>query len=79
MRPALSSGAKATTLLALSAIKAGLEAWLAAANAGIEFDWLKTGYSLLLTFLFAVAMHFGLWRGTGVQQAALRAGSGPVR
>lgn len=79
MRPAWSSGAKAVTLLGLSAVKALLEAWLAAVNAGIAFDWVKIGYSLLLTFLVAVAMHFGLWRGTGVQQAALRVGSGGVR
>lgn len=79
MRPAWSTGAKAVTLLAMSALKAGLEAWLAALNSGVEFDAIKTGYSLLLTFGLATAMHFGLWRNTGVQQAALRAGSGPVR
>lgn len=75
MRPAWSSGAKAVTLLALSAIKAGLEAWLAAANSGVEFDVTKTGYSLLLTFGLAVLMHFGLWKGTSVQQAAINAGA----
>lgn len=76
MRPNWSSGAKAVTLLALSTAKAGLEAWLAAENSGAALNVTSVVYSLLLTFGLAVAMHFGLWKGTGVQRAALNAGSG---
>lgn len=79
MRPAWSPGAKAVTLLALSAVKAALEAWVAANSSGVAFNLTATAYSVLVTFGIAVVMHFGLWRGTGVQQAALNVGAPPSR
>jgi hypothetical protein len=74
MRQSWGTGAKGTTLLALAAVKVFLEAVIAFMNAGISFNPLVIFYGVALNFLVAVAIHFGLLRGTNIQQAAMRVG-----
>lgn len=62
---AASGAVKAVTLLALSAVSAFLSAWLVALNTAAAFDWSQTLFSVLVTFIVAVAMHFGLWKPAG--------------
>jgi hypothetical protein len=62
---AASGAAKALTLLALSAVSSFLSAWLVALNTGYAFDWSQTAFGVLVTFIVAVATHFGLWKPVG--------------
>ena len=77
MRASWTAFRKGLVLLAFSAIKAVLEAWLAATDAHTHFNWVTTLYSVLVQFVLAVVAYVGLLKQTSVQQAALR--GGPVK
>jgi hypothetical protein len=62
---AASGAAKAITLLALAAVSSFLSAWLVALNGGAPFDFAQAAYGVLITFVVAVATHFGLWKPAG--------------
>ncbi len=70
MKKKWDAGRKGLVLLALAAVKALIEAWL---QAGDAFAF-ATFYAVLVNFLIAVAMHFGLLRGTWLQREAIKAG-----
>lgn len=74
MKRSWSTGTKGVILLALAAVKVIVEAWLMAINKGVAFDFVPIVYTTVLNFVIAVAVYFGLWRGTQVQQSALRSG-----
>ena len=74
MRASWGATGKGLALLAVAAVKAFLEAWVAANDAGATFNWATTGYAILVNFGIAVIVYFGLLRNTGVQQAALHGG-----
>ncbi len=77
-----SGGAKAVTLLVLAAVSSFLSEWLVALNGGGSFDFAQAGYGVLMTFVVAVATHFGLWKPadlTGSNGAAARVGVGSSR
>jgi hypothetical protein len=63
-------GARAVLLLFLSGAAAVLNSWLATPNG---FDWGQAIWGAVTTFIIGVATHFGLWRPTGVSDAAKRA------
>jgi hypothetical protein len=68
---------KALVLLALAAVTSFLTEWLAAVNAGDPFDFSQAAFGVLVTFLVAVATHFGLWKPihvTGSDGAASKVG-----
>jgi hypothetical protein len=67
---AASGGAKAITLLALSAVTSFLSAWLVALNTAADFDWSQAAFGVLVTFIVAVASHFGFWKPVGASGAA---------
>jgi len=72
-----SGGAKAVTLLVLAAVSSFLTEWLVALNGGDAFDPVQAGYGVLMTFVVAVATHFGLWKPadvTGASGSASRLG-----
>lgn len=73
-RKSTSPAVQAVLLLAFAAVKTVLTAWLQAENTAAEFVWIPVVYSTLVSFGIAVALHFGLWRPTGVADAALRSG-----
>lgn len=75
IRQSWGTGAKGTVLLGLSALKVFLEAVIANINAGVSFNVWVLLYGVALNFIVAVAIHFGLLRGTAVQQAAIRSGN----
>jgi len=56
-----SPGVKAVALLVLSAITSFLSEWLTALNTSLAFDASQAGFGVLLTFVAAVAAHFGFW------------------
>lgn len=74
MKRTWSTGAKGTILLAVSAIKSIIVAWLAAVNTAADFEWIPILYTTVVTFVIAVAVHFGFWKGTSVQQSAINSG-----
>jgi hypothetical protein len=65
---------KGLILLALAAVKAFVEAWIAADQAHVMFNWVTTLYSVGVQFGLAVIAYFGILRGTAVQQAAINSG-----
>ena len=69
-RRSTSAGVKAVLLLALAAVKTVLEAWLQAANTSVDFVWIPVAYTTAINFLIAVALHFGLFKPTGMAGAA---------
>lgn len=71
-RQSTSAGTKAVLLLALAAAKTVLEAWLQATNTAVTFEWIPVVYTTLINFGIAVAVHFGLFKPTGVAGAAQR-------
>jgi hypothetical protein len=77
MRSSWSTGQKGLVLLALAAVKAIAEAALVASVENLPFNLVSTLYSVAIMFGIAVVSHFGIWRGTDVQQAAIA--SGPVK
>lgn len=69
-------GTKAVTLAALAAATGLLTELGAAVSAGVVYN-LGNGLVIALTaFLVATAMHFGLWKPTGVSNAAQKAITG---
>jgi hypothetical protein len=74
MRQSWSAGPKGLVLLALAAVKAFLEAWLAAVDTGISINLVELGYAVVVNFGIAVGAYFGLLRGTGAQRAAISGG-----
>lgn len=75
MRQSWGTGLKGTTLLFLAAVKVFLEAVIANINSGVSFNVWVILYGVALNFLVAVAVHFGLLRGTALQQAAINSGN----
>ncbi|MFG1846785.1 hypothetical protein [Micromonospora carbonacea] len=73
-RRSTSPGVKAVLLLTLSAVNSILSAWLQAENTSAVFEWIPVVYSTLINFGIAVAVHFGLFKPTGVSDAAQEAG-----
>ncbi len=74
MRTTWSPFARGLVLLAVAAVKVFLEAFLVAADAGVDFNFVTAAYTVVVQFTMAVVVHFGLLRGTDLQQAALRGG-----
>ena len=74
MRARWSAMAKGMVLLAVAAVKAFLEAWIASNDAHTHFNAGAAAYSTVVMFALGVLSYFGLWRGTTVQQAALAGG-----
>lgn len=74
MKQSWSTAVKGFVLLVLSAVKAYLEAWVAADSAGLAFNHVTTLYAVALNFGIAVVSYFGIWRGTAIQQSAIRSG-----
>ncbi|MFI7547196.1 hypothetical protein [Actinoplanes sp. NPDC049599] len=68
-----SAGAKALLLLFAAAVKSLLEAWLQAANSGVDFALVPVAITVAVNFGIAAAVHFGLWKPAGVSDAAQRA------
>ena len=66
---------RAVLLLLLSAVSAFATEFLASMNNGVAFDVGATLLSVLGTFLIGVGMHFGLWKPSGMSDAAKRVGS----
>ena len=62
-----SSGVKALLLVLLSLVNGVLSEALAA---GDGFDWRKAITQAVVAFVIAVAVHFGVWKPTGVAGAA---------
>jgi peptidoglycan/LPS O-acetylase OafA/YrhL len=60
---------RAILLLVLNAISAALNSWLIA-PAG--FDWSQAIFNTIVQFVIGVAMLYGLWKPTGVSDAAKR-------
>lgn len=71
-RQSTAAGVKAVLLLGLAAVKTVLEAWLQAVNTDVVFDWVPVVYSVLINFGIAVAVHYGLFKPSGVSAAAQR-------
>jgi hypothetical protein len=78
----VASGAvKAVVLLLLSAVSSFLSEWLVALNSAATFDFSQAAYGVLLTFVVAVAGHFGFWKPadvTGSEGSVQRSVSGGV-
>lgn len=74
MKQSRPAGTKGTILLLLAAVKVIIEAWLMSNNTGVAFEFVPIVYTTIVNFLIAVAMHFGLWRGTAIQRAAITSG-----
>lgn len=70
---------KGLVLLAVAAVKAFLEAWIAANDAHHAFNAGTAAYSAVIMFALGVVSYFGLWRNTGVQRAALAGGIVPSK
>lgn len=72
-----SAARKAILLLALSVITSLLTEILNAVMSGQSYD-LGTGLmAALTTFIIGVSMHYGLWKPTGVSEAAKEVGGPP--
>lgn len=83
-RSSTSSALKGVLLLGVAAVKVVVEAWLQAENTGVDFEFVPVVVSVLINFVIAVAVHYGLWKPTGVTAAAQRTlvtdpASGPRR
>ncbi|MER7334638.1 MULTISPECIES: hypothetical protein [unclassified Micromonospora] len=74
MRQSWSAGPKGLVLLALAALKAFLEAWLGATEAGVAFNVVEVGYAVVVNFGIAVAAYVGLLKNTAIQQSAINGG-----
>ena len=70
------AGVKATLLAALSLVSGLLNEAVAAVQSGTDYD-LGAGLTAALpAFVSAVAMHYGLWKPTGLSEAAQGVGAG---
>lgn len=58
---------KSVLLLVLSGVTAVLNSWLSTPNG---FDWQQAVWGAVTTFIIGVATLFGLWKPTGVNEAA---------
>lgn len=58
---------KSIALLVLSGVAAVLNSWLNTPNG---FDWQQAVWGAVTTFVVGVATLFGLWKPTGVNEAA---------
>jgi hypothetical protein len=74
MKAHWSTATKGLVLLGFAAVKAFLEAWIAANDAHTRFDAGAAAYSTVVMFALGVVAHFGIWRGSTVQRAALAGG-----
>ncbi|MEU5945150.1 hypothetical protein ABZ793_06255 [Micromonospora sp. NPDC047465] len=74
MRQSWSAGPKGLVLLALAALKAFLEAWLAATDGGVAFNAVEVGYAVVVNFGIAVGAYVGLLKNTRLQQSAISSG-----
>lgn len=74
MKRSWNAATKGTVLLALAAIKTLVEGYLQAVNTGVHLDGVALTITTVVNFVIAVALHFGLWRGSGIQQAAIDSG-----
>jgi hypothetical protein len=74
MKASWSAFRKGLVLLFLAAVKAFLEAWLGAETSGEMFNAWQAAYAALVNFGIAVAVYFGLLKGTATQQAAINSG-----
>lgn len=74
MKASWSTSAKGVVLLAASALKSFVEAWLAAIDANTAFDLRGAAINTLVVWGIAVGIHFGFLRGTSVQRAAISSG-----
>lgn len=63
-----SANIKAVILLALATVKTLVEAIIAANVAGIPFEFVPVLMNLVLNFVVAVVVYFGLWKPTGTAQ-----------
>lgn len=63
------AGVKAVLLLLLTAATQFLTAWQDTPD-GTVFNWKTALYSTTIGFVIAVAIHFGLWKPTGVADTA---------
>jgi hypothetical protein len=79
MRAHWSALTKGLILLAVAAVKAFLEAWIAASDAHTAFAPGPAAYATVVQFALGVVAYFGLWRNTGLQQAALTGGIVPSK
>lgn len=61
-----SSGKKAVLLAVLSAVAGLLSELLNALQAGVPYDVFAGLVTAVTVFIIAVALHFGLWKPTGV-------------
>jgi hypothetical protein len=66
----VSAGVKAVLLLALTAVSQFLLGWK-----GTD-SWRELLWNVAIGFTFSVAIHFGLWKPTGVAEKAQRLGAG---
>jgi hypothetical protein len=73
----MSSGVKAILLLGLTVAAQAITTALEAINSGASFEWKALVYNIFIGFVVAVAIHYGLWKPTGVADVAQDAG--PVR
>lgn len=69
-RKSTNAGVKSVLLLLGSGVASVLQVWLAAASSHIHFVWFAVVYNAVVNFAIAVAIHFGLWKPTGVAEAA---------
>lgn len=66
-KTASSPRVKAVLLLVLSGVSAVLNSWLVAPQG---FDWAQAIWGAVTTFIIGTATLFGLWKPTGVNDAA---------
>lgn len=69
------AGVRATVLLGLSAVTAFMSEFLSSLTGHTAFDVGATLLAVLGTFLTGVGLQFGLWRPSGISDAAKRVGS----
>jgi len=69
-----SPGVRAVLLLLLATVKTIVEAVLSANMAGAHPAWQMIVFNAAVNFAVAVAVHFGLWKPTGVADKAIDSG-----
>ena len=74
MKQSWGTGTKGAILLILAAVKVTIEAALMANNKGVDFEFIPVVYTVAINFAIAVAAHFGLWKNTAPQKAAINSG-----
>lgn len=74
MKQSWGTGVKGTILLALASVKTLLEAAVVANDAGVAFNWATALWTVVINFIIAVTMYFGVWRTTSLQKAAINSG-----